>query len=84
VIHRTVAAFYREFMACLRVLGIEVTINMMPSEVQQPIVRLPYNFTREAVLRSPAEMRKQRMDRGGWPGCARAGGYHPPRSFRTR
>lgn len=34
---RSVADFYREFMACLRVLGIEVTINTLPSEVQHPI-----------------------------------------------
>jgi Family of unknown function (DUF5996) len=33
----TVATFYREFMACLHLLGIEVTINTMPSEVQHPI-----------------------------------------------
>jgi len=32
-----VAAFYREFMACLRALGIEVTINPWPCEVQHPI-----------------------------------------------
>ena len=37
LIPRTVAAFYREFMACLHALGIEVTINPMPSEVQHPI-----------------------------------------------
>ncbi len=34
---RSVAAFYREFMACLHALGIEVTINPLPSEVQNPI-----------------------------------------------
>src|SRR6202040_3409002 len=28
---------YREFMACLLALGIEVTINTLPSEVQNPI-----------------------------------------------
>jgi Family of unknown function (DUF5996) len=33
----SVAAFYREFMNCLHVLGIEVTINPLPSEVQNPI-----------------------------------------------
>jgi hypothetical protein len=37
LIPRTVAAFYREFMACLQALGIEVTINTLPSEVQHPI-----------------------------------------------
>ena len=37
LIPRSVAAFYREFMACLSALGIEVTINTLPSEVQQPI-----------------------------------------------
>jgi Family of unknown function (DUF5996) len=34
---RSVAAFYREFMACLHALGIQVTINTLPSEVQNPI-----------------------------------------------
>ncbi len=33
----TVATFYREFMASLHTLGIEVTINTLPSEVQHPI-----------------------------------------------
>ncbi len=37
LIPRSVAAFYREFMACLHTLGIEVTINPLPSEVQHPI-----------------------------------------------
>src|SRR5256884_4748205 len=37
LIPRSVAAFYREFMACLHALGIEVTINPLPSEVQNPI-----------------------------------------------
>jgi hypothetical protein len=37
LIPRSVAAFYREFMACLSALGIEVTINTLPSEVQNPI-----------------------------------------------
>ena len=37
LILRSVAAFYRECMACLQALGIEVTINPLPSEVQNPI-----------------------------------------------
>lgn len=37
LIPRSVAAFYQEFMGCLRALGIEVTINTLPSEVQNPI-----------------------------------------------
>ena len=37
LIPRSVAAFYREFMACLHALGIQVTINPLPSEVQNPI-----------------------------------------------
>ena len=37
LIPRSVAAFYQEFTACLQALGIEVTINTMPSEVQHPI-----------------------------------------------
>src|SRR3989454_7716934 len=37
LIPRSVAAFYREFMAALRALGIEVTINTLPSEVPSPI-----------------------------------------------
>lgn len=37
LIPRTVAAFYQEFMASLRALGIEVTINTLPSEVKHPI-----------------------------------------------
>jgi hypothetical protein len=37
LIRRSVAAFYRECMACLHALGIEVTINPLPSEVQNPI-----------------------------------------------
>ena len=34
---RSVADFYREFMALLRALGIEVTINPLPQEVANPI-----------------------------------------------
>lgn len=34
---RSVASFYQECMTALRVLGIEVTINTLPSEVQNPI-----------------------------------------------
>ena len=37
LIPRSVAAFYWEFMACLHALGIEVTINTLPSEVRNPI-----------------------------------------------
>ena len=37
LIPRSVAAFYREFMACLQALGIEVTINTLPSEIPSPI-----------------------------------------------
>jgi Family of unknown function (DUF5996) len=37
LIPRSVAAFYREFMECLHALGIQVTINPLPSEVQNPI-----------------------------------------------
>jgi hypothetical protein len=37
LIPRSVAAFYREFMACLHALGIQVTINTLPSEVRDPI-----------------------------------------------
>jgi hypothetical protein len=37
LIPRSVAAFYWEFMASLHALGIEVTINTLPSEVQNPI-----------------------------------------------
>jgi Family of unknown function (DUF5996) len=37
LIPRSVAAFYREFMDCLHALGIQVTINTLPSEVQNPI-----------------------------------------------
>jgi len=37
LIPRTVAAFYREFMACLHALGIDVMINTLPSEVRNPI-----------------------------------------------
>ncbi|HEX6484839.1 MAG TPA: DUF5996 family protein, partial [Ktedonobacteraceae bacterium] len=37
LIPRSVAAFYREFMDCLHGLGIQVTINTLPSEVQSPI-----------------------------------------------
>jgi len=37
LIPRSVAAFYREFMDCLYALGIQVTINTLPSEVQSPI-----------------------------------------------
>ena len=36
LIPRSVAAFYREFMACLQALGIEVTINTLPSEIRNP------------------------------------------------
>lgn len=37
LIPRSVAAFYREFMACLHALGIEVTINTLPCEIPSPI-----------------------------------------------
>ncbi len=37
LIPRSVAAFYQEFMASLHALGIEVTINTLPSEVKHPI-----------------------------------------------
>src|SRR5438477_7921483 len=37
LIPRSVASFYREFMDCLHTLGIQVTINTLPSEVQNPI-----------------------------------------------
>ena len=37
LIPRSVAAFYREFMVCLQALGIQVTINPLPSEVSDPI-----------------------------------------------
>ncbi len=37
LIPRSVAAFYREFMACLQALGVQVTINTLPCEVQNPI-----------------------------------------------
>lgn len=37
LVARSVADFYREFMALLRSLGIEVTINMLPCEVANPI-----------------------------------------------
>lgn len=34
---RSVADFYREFMGALTAVGLEVTINPVPSEVQEPI-----------------------------------------------
>jgi hypothetical protein len=34
---RSVAAFYNEFMTALHALGIDVTINTLPSEVKNPI-----------------------------------------------
>jgi hypothetical protein len=37
LIPRSVASFYREFMDCLHALGIQVTINTLPSEVRSPI-----------------------------------------------
>lgn len=37
LIPRSVASFYREFMDCLHALGINVTINTLPSEVRDPI-----------------------------------------------
>src|SRR5947209_19177687 len=37
LIPRSVAAFYREFMACLQALGIGITINTLPSESPSPI-----------------------------------------------
>ena len=37
LIPRSVASFYRQFMDCLHALGIQVTINTLPSEVQNPI-----------------------------------------------
>lgn len=37
LIPRTVAAFYREFMASLQALGIDVTINTTPAEIPDPI-----------------------------------------------
>jgi hypothetical protein len=37
LIPRSVASFYRQFIDCLHALGIQVTINTLPSEVQNPI-----------------------------------------------
>ena len=37
LVPRSVAGFYREFMDCLRGLGIEVSINPLPSEIKSPI-----------------------------------------------
>jgi hypothetical protein len=37
LIPRSVAAFYRELMECLRALEIDVTINPLPSEIASPI-----------------------------------------------
>ena len=37
LLSRSVADFYREFMAALGALGVEVKINTMPQEVEQPI-----------------------------------------------
>jgi hypothetical protein len=37
LVPRSVADFYQEFMAALRTLGIEVTINTLPNEVPNPI-----------------------------------------------
>lgn len=37
LISRPVADFYREFMASLAAIGIDVTINTMPQEIEQPI-----------------------------------------------
>jgi hypothetical protein len=37
LIPRSVSAFYQEFMASLQALGIEVTINTLPSEIKYPI-----------------------------------------------
>jgi Family of unknown function (DUF5996) len=37
LVARSVTSFYQEFMAALRALGIEVTINTLPCEVQNPI-----------------------------------------------
>ncbi len=37
LIPRTVAAFYAEFMATLRGMGIEVTINPLPAEIPDPV-----------------------------------------------
>src|SRR5690348_11885677 len=37
LIPRSVASFYHEFMDCLHALGIQVTINTLPSEVSDPI-----------------------------------------------
>lgn len=37
LIPRSVSAFYQEFMASLQALGIEVTINTLPSEIKHPI-----------------------------------------------
>jgi hypothetical protein len=37
LVPRSVAEFYREFMSSLRTLGIEVSINTLPSEVRNPI-----------------------------------------------
>lgn len=37
LIPRSVSAFYQEFMASLQALGINVTINTLPSEIKNPI-----------------------------------------------
>jgi hypothetical protein len=37
LVPRSVASFYGEFMECLRALGINVTINPIPSEMENPV-----------------------------------------------
>ncbi|MGI8403145.1 MAG: DUF5996 family protein [Gemmatimonadaceae bacterium] len=46
LIPRSVADFYAEFMAALRALGIEVTLNALPQQVEHPI---PFDQDHEHV-----------------------------------
>jgi len=61
LIPRSVAAFYREFMACLQALGIEVTINTLPSEVQAQAGHQTEEATIGYLQRAEAGVRRRRI-----------------------
>jgi len=52
---RTVADFYREFMALLKELGVQTQIDPMPKEMPLPLVRLDQDETHSSYDREYAE-----------------------------
>ena len=55
LIPQTVAAFYAQFMATLRAMGIDVTINPLPVELPDPIIPLDIDETHRSYDPEPVQ-----------------------------